>query len=420
MHWLSVMHLAGLVRSNVDRQLSPKGRSGETGAVAMLVAILLGTGVLLGLGAIVIDTGSLLYERRQLQNGADAAALSVAKTCALADQAGGLCAAPGSSDPTLVGLAGANAADQKSDIASVCGSPALVAVNSAFAPCPSPASPGLVECTKTSSAAKFVEVKTSSRSGDGSSTILPPFLAQTLAGGSYSGETVKACARAGWGPGYPNVVAVTDALCAWTDATNNTPPFPVQQPPYTSGGNVPVDAKYVAKILLQGSGGSGNPDPGACGKIGPSGAYVPGNFGWLNPKAGQQCEADINGDTGVVSGSTGAAPPKSPSPIDCGAYLTAHAGQIIYIPIFTATSGTGSGATFTIDGVAAFLLAGGRAPGMPSFNAFNPVDLNGVATPHCVASDNDCLWGWFLSPLAPYGKMGTGKSRGPIIITVLG
>ena len=54
----------------------------------MLVAVLLGGGVLLGLGAMVIDVGQLYQERAELQNGADAAALAVAKSCAL-----GTCAA---------------------------------------------------------------------------------------------------------------------------------------------------------------------------------------------------------------------------------------------------------------------------------------------------------------------------------------
>ena len=38
--------------------------------------------VLIGVGALVIDSGALYAERRQLQNGADAAALAVAQDCA--------------------------------------------------------------------------------------------------------------------------------------------------------------------------------------------------------------------------------------------------------------------------------------------------------------------------------------------------
>ena len=48
----------------------------ERGAVLVWVALMLV--VLLGIGALVIDVGALYAERRQLQNGADAAALAVA------------------------------------------------------------------------------------------------------------------------------------------------------------------------------------------------------------------------------------------------------------------------------------------------------------------------------------------------------
>jgi len=55
-------------------------RRTETGAVAMIVALLAGTGVLLGAAAISVDVGSLYAQRRVVQNGADAAAFSLART----------------------------------------------------------------------------------------------------------------------------------------------------------------------------------------------------------------------------------------------------------------------------------------------------------------------------------------------------
>ncbi len=45
--------------------------------------MLIGGGVLTGMGALVVDVGQLYQERAELQNGADAAALGVAKSCAL-------------------------------------------------------------------------------------------------------------------------------------------------------------------------------------------------------------------------------------------------------------------------------------------------------------------------------------------------
>jgi Flp pilus assembly protein TadB len=53
----------------------------DTGAVAILVAVLLTGGVLLGTAALVIDVGNLYAKRDQLQNAADAAAWAVAQSC---------------------------------------------------------------------------------------------------------------------------------------------------------------------------------------------------------------------------------------------------------------------------------------------------------------------------------------------------
>jgi uncharacterized membrane protein len=53
----------------------------ERGAVGTIVGVLLAMGVVFGFLAISVDVGSLLWERRQLQNAADAAALSLATEC---------------------------------------------------------------------------------------------------------------------------------------------------------------------------------------------------------------------------------------------------------------------------------------------------------------------------------------------------
>jgi Flp pilus assembly protein TadG len=57
--------------------------SDESGATAVIVAILLT--VLVGITAFVVDIGDVLWERRMLQNSADAAALAVAVDCAQGD-----------------------------------------------------------------------------------------------------------------------------------------------------------------------------------------------------------------------------------------------------------------------------------------------------------------------------------------------
>ncbi|MBB1509471.1 pilus assembly protein TadG-related protein [Tessaracoccus sp. MC1756] len=55
-------------------------RRDERGASAVIVAIMLV--VLVGFGALAVDVGSLWWDKKQIQNGADAAALALAQTCA--------------------------------------------------------------------------------------------------------------------------------------------------------------------------------------------------------------------------------------------------------------------------------------------------------------------------------------------------
>src|SRR3954454_16226485 len=53
----------------------------DRGAIGVLIGMLLGSGVLLGMAALTIDVGTLYQERAELQNGADAGSIAVAKTC---------------------------------------------------------------------------------------------------------------------------------------------------------------------------------------------------------------------------------------------------------------------------------------------------------------------------------------------------
>ena len=55
----------------------------ERGSVTTIVAALFGFMVILGATSLSIDVGSLMWERRQLQAGADAASLAMARLCAL-------------------------------------------------------------------------------------------------------------------------------------------------------------------------------------------------------------------------------------------------------------------------------------------------------------------------------------------------
>ena len=88
----------------------------ESGAIIVIVAVLLVGGVLIGMAALSIDVGSLYAERRQLQNGADSAALAVAQDAARS-------CSTGSCVPTTRAqtYANSNAKDGASSVLEVCG-----------------------------------------------------------------------------------------------------------------------------------------------------------------------------------------------------------------------------------------------------------------------------------------------------------
>ena len=89
-----------LIRRRLDRD--------ERGAIAVTVALSLTA--LLAVLALVVDVGLLYFEKAELQNGADSAALAVAQECAMSGPA----CMPGA--PVIAkGYAGDNANDDKSD-----------------------------------------------------------------------------------------------------------------------------------------------------------------------------------------------------------------------------------------------------------------------------------------------------------------
>ena len=89
------------------RGLSLHYRQSERGAVLILMAVI--SVVMVGMAALVVDVGSIMEEKRQLQNGADAGAMAVAQSCAL-----------GPCDPDLAtDLANGNARDDAMTVKSV-------------------------------------------------------------------------------------------------------------------------------------------------------------------------------------------------------------------------------------------------------------------------------------------------------------
>ncbi|CAN7182259.1 pilus assembly protein TadG-related protein [Terrabacter sp. LjRoot27] len=389
----------------------------DRGAVTALVAILFSTGVIIAMMALVVDVGSMMWERRQLQNGADAATLALAQDCAT-QRATCDPAAPG-----LKQLVDANAADGFGGIQRVCAVGTFPSAG-AFTPCTATTG-ALTDCLPAPAGATgpYVEVRTrTSTNLADTGTILKPFFAQAM---GWNGSTIAACSRVGWSGGHPStVLPVVQSQCAWDDATTNGTDFPLP-PPYALTGSgtpavnplprVPVAGRYISKVLLQTKNEKVDGTK-KCGSSGP-GQYTPGNFGWLDSTGKKTCSVDLTSDKGTISAS---GKPGTSVPSGCGPVLQASVGSIVYIPIFTSVDGRGANTEYTIDGVSAFYLAGFHVTGNSDTDGFTPTDPSGNGTESC-SGEKNCLWGWFVSPVIPVDAVpNTGTDRGPKRLSTIG
>ena len=190
------------VTADLARSVRLVLRRDDRGAVAVLVAMLLGTGVLLGMAALVVGVGQVYAERAQLQNGADAAALAVAKSCAL-----------GSCDQGLAErYAAENSSSGSAEAESVCGPDFLLSCTASLG--------GLVTCPDpVPGNLNFVDVFTATGESGGSAPPSQSF-GGSLPGIGNQGSTVRACAQASWGaPTTASTIAITVPICAWNSAT---------------------------------------------------------------------------------------------------------------------------------------------------------------------------------------------------------
>ncbi|GAA2674081.1 Tad domain-containing protein [Actinoplanes palleronii] len=203
----------------------------DHGVITALVAVLAGTGVLLGMCALVVDIGVLYVEREQLQSGADAASWKIAQTCA------------NSSNPLLdctvakqlvnaQTYANRNSKDSISDvqICLVSISPTGVATNAVGCPTTWNTPVTCPPLPTTSGKYQYVEVRTSTRNTDGTAAVSPIF-GQALPGTPYTGTTMGACARVAWGtPLTANAFALGISKCDFDRMTTSGTNFQLLGP----------------------------------------------------------------------------------------------------------------------------------------------------------------------------------------------
>jgi Flp pilus assembly protein TadG len=356
----------------------------ERGAIGVLVGVLIGAGVLFGMGAVVIDVGQLYQNRAELQNGADAGALAVAKSCIKGTCTSSVAAQY--ADANASKLTGGTA-----DVNLVCGSGSLGSC---------PASTGkMTDCPAAPSAGtNYVDVHTSTQLSNGSH-LLPPVFARTLAGnGNYQGSTVYACAQAEWGaPLTASTIGLTISACTWDQATNLGTSF-APPPPYPPNPN----ASFDQVIQLHGSTNKSNT---GC-PTEPAGADGPGNFGWTSDLLGN-CTVTVSNNT--YGGNTG-----NNVSADCQTLLSnAYTSRsVVFIPVYVSINGTGANATYTLKGFAAFVIAGYHMPGFKQNDWL-------TGKPPCTGS-TFCISGFFTQGLIPsVGSLG-GSNLGAYVVKLTG
>lgn len=340
--------------------------------IGVLVAVLLGGGVLMGLGALVIDVGQLYQERAQLQNGADAAAMAVAKTCVL-----GTC-----TPSAAASYANGNAADGSAAVSQVCGSGILGA-------CSGGGGGALTDCPSNPAAGtNYVDVRTATQQSGGG-TLLPPVFARSLTGNeNYSGTTVYACSQAEWGgPTAATVISFAIPACEWDAATSQGSVY-AQPPPYPP--NTAPAASYDRVLKLRTGAGSGCSTEAA----GSDGA---GQFGWTNDSSGS---CTLNASGGTFGGNPGASASNA-----CKAALASawSAKTVVDIAVYTKITGSGANSVYTLKGFAAFVVTGYRLPGVSASDWLNSAN-------NCSGSSK-CINGYFTQDLVP----STGSLGGPYL-----
>lgn len=371
----------------------------DGGAIAVFFAIIvLG---LAGMGALMVDVGGLYAEGRQLQNGAENAALNVARTCAVSSSA--------TCDPAAAtALANANANDTTSIVDLVCGTgPGLPA-------CPSNPQRPRFDCRPASGSVPYAEVRTSTRRPDGSQ-VMPGWMIR-LVDDDFAGTTVRACSRASYGApsGLTSQTPLVMSYCDWRALTNATglstpppyPPFPPHNGWFHPSTNPTSDHVRVW---------SKDQDAAKAGTCaGPGGQQMPGGFGWVDTSkdldgssSGCTATTDTNGE---LSSNTGASGQTS-----C---LQPYLGKLIYVPVFDTATGTGTNGTYHIMGYAAFYLTGYSFPGSSGNGA------NGFAAPltkrPCQPNEGNCISGFFTAALAPASGAIGGTSMGITIVRTTG
>jgi len=378
------------------------GRRRDAGGVAVIMGILMATGVLLGMAALAVDVGQIYAEREELQSGADGVATAVALDCAA--HRGSQCSA--NPIDAKIKYANGNAKDGLTDIQEVCGNTGLLSGTSLLPGCVGGYPKNLTACIGDlpANSQGYVEAHSRTLRAGADKYILPPTFAQTLAGG-FDDTTVGACSRVAWGTPKTGI-ALTFCEDEFNAVTNDGTEFAPAPPA------VPAQS-YERKFNLLTPGAGGGPSGGGTGgpcDDGPSGWDLPGDFGWLDTLTKDGCESLIDA---VYDPDPGVSAPNGCKEVF--EYIVPNHIPVA-IPIFDGSEGTGAGGSYVLKGIAAIVFTGYNIPGVGSEQSWLTLD-------ECTGSDK-CLFGYFtegLTPLSDWdGQFSNVDSYGAAIVKTVG
>lgn len=380
------------------RNVSP-GIERDRGAVLLWFAVM--SVALLGMGALVVDAGAMWSERRQLQNGADAAALAVAIDCAA-----GNCASPQQIAKQYADL---NADDGTSDIASICGRP------SPLTDCPPP--PG------AENGLGFVKVQTGTRnSGGGGAADQVNFKLAPVLDENNTGRRVTASAAVVWGtPFGAPIMPFVFSKCAVEPfrQANGTMQFP----------------RVITQMLFHDYTGTLDPnDPNQVCTIMQNGVPVnwPAGFGFTG-SASTGCSSEVvnlnsYSGTGTQTGTIQGENNGNSGSSSCATELIRrfNAGEKVLVPVMIWREANGGNAVWTIDGfvsatICAFDLTGSDALELDACQGLAGLAGNTACTTSKVGGKMPRrICGVFEPYTLTDGQIGRGSDYGTRVIKMIG
>lgn len=334
------------------------GAPRDEGAVLVLVALLMTA--LIGMAALVIDLGALAVEKREVQNGTDAAALAVAQDCAA-----GSCGSPSGTAATYLGLNAEE--DANSELDEVCG-----------------VGPGLSSCSTgapagATGATGWVRVS----AGAPVDYVFAPLM-------DHVAGRAEASSAAAWGPlGSSPATPLIFSVCEFQELGGSV-----------SSGTFPSGRNH---IYFHGVGGRDEAGVARC-TASPSGQDLPGGFGWLATSS--NCATPTLTVGQWVPAGTGNSVPN-------GCTLSQWRDQEILITVFDAERGQGANGEYHVAGFVGFHVLGYRFPG--NANRWP----TGFQCPEGSGNSASCLYGEFTRVTTSAGDFG-GSDFGASIVKFVG